>query len=293
MFSFYVMTEKGYRVLNDFIEKFSSSDIKYVVSDRDKTLEDDFYVKIKNLCVKENIQFYNRKDNKKLNSNYSFAVSWRYIIREEPNLIVFHDSLLPKYRGFAPVINSLINGEKKVGVTALYANSDYDKGDIIFQESLKLNYPAKIKNVIKDLIPLYIKLMNKIVYSVKKGKSLPRLKQNDEKSSYSLWREEKDFLINWNDSSEKIIRHIDALGNPYKGAATYIKKELLRVLDAKLYNNLKIENRDSGKVIFLEEGCPIVVCGKGLIKINEMKDSHGNSVLPFNKLKIKFSNKAQ
>ena len=78
---------------------------------------------------------------------------------------------MPKYRGFAPVINSLINGEKKVGVTALYANSDYDKGDIIFQESLKLNYPAKIKNVIKDLIPLYIKLMNKIVYSVKKGKS--------------------------------------------------------------------------------------------------------------------------
>ena len=69
-------------------------------------------------------------------------------------------------------------------------------------------------------------------------------------------------------------------GNPYKGAATYIKKELLRVLDAKLYNNLKIENRDCGKIIFLEEGCPIVVCGKGLIKINEMKDSHGNSVLP-------------
>ena len=47
MFSFLCHDRKGYRVLNDFIEKFSSSDIKYVVSDRDKTLEDDFLRKNK------------------------------------------------------------------------------------------------------------------------------------------------------------------------------------------------------------------------------------------------------
>ena len=52
--------------------------------------------------------------------------------------------------------------------------------------------------------------MNKIVYSVKKGKSLPRLKQTM-KNRHIVFGEKRRILINWNDSSEKIIRHIDAL----------------------------------------------------------------------------------
>jgi methionyl-tRNA formyltransferase len=52
-----------------------------------------------------------------------------------------HDSLLPKYRGFAPLPNALINGEREVGVTALFASEEYDMGDIVCQRRLAVEYP--------------------------------------------------------------------------------------------------------------------------------------------------------
>ena len=48
---------------------------------------------------------------------------------------------MPKYRGFAPLVNSLVNGEKIIGVTALFASEEYDNGDIIMQSSVDITYP--------------------------------------------------------------------------------------------------------------------------------------------------------
>ncbi len=288
MFGFYLMTEKGYKVLKGFLDNFSVSDISYVICDKDKTLHNDYYENIKKLCVRNKIPFYNRKEKFELTAKYNFAVSWRYIISQEKNLIVFHDSLLPKYRGFAPLINCLINGEKKAGVTALYASKEYDKGNIIFQESLKLQYPIKIKEAIEKIIPLYVSLVNKIALHLKQQKPLPRQTQNEKLASYSLWRDEDDFLIDWRQSAAAIERHIDALGPPYKGASTYYNGKLFRIFNVRKIKNIKIENRDPGKIIFLNKGYPVVVCGEDLIEITDIKNESGKTAIPFEKLKFRF-----
>ena len=72
------------------------------------------------------------------------AVSWRWMIKHPKNkLIVFHDSILPKYRGFAPLVNMLINGEKEIGVSAIFGADEYDSE--IISEKTTISYPIKIQ----------------------------------------------------------------------------------------------------------------------------------------------------
>lgn len=114
--AFYIMNSKGLYVLKNFIDKFGSSSVEYVVSSEDKNIQKDFFNEIKELATKEKIKFFNRFENvaqtEKEFSGYKFAIGWRWMIKDERNLIVFHDSLLPKYRGFAPLVNYLVSNEK-------------------------------------------------------------------------------------------------------------------------------------------------------------------------------------
>jgi len=117
--AFYIMNSKGYFALKNFINKFGSDSISYVVSSEDKNIQKDFFDEIKEIVQKEKIKFFNRFENiapiEKGFSGYKFAIGWRWIIKNEKNLIVFHDSLLSKYRGFAPLLNCLVNNEKMGG----------------------------------------------------------------------------------------------------------------------------------------------------------------------------------
>jgi methionyl-tRNA formyltransferase len=117
--AFYIMNSKGYFVLKNFINKFGSDSISYVVSSEDKNIQKDFFDEIKEITQKEKIKFFNRFEDvaavEKGFSGYKFAIGWRWLIKDERNLIVFHDSLLPKYRGFAPLVNCLVNNENRGG----------------------------------------------------------------------------------------------------------------------------------------------------------------------------------
>ncbi len=214
-----------------------------------------------------------KNDNFTSTTFYSFAIGWRWIIdlKRVSNLIILHDSILPKYRGFNPLVSALINGENQIGVSALFASSKYDQGDIICQSVKKIEYPIKIKDAIDLISNSYSDLVLQIIELVVNGKDLPRKPQNNKESTYSLWRDEEDYHIDWSWDSKKIIRFINATGFPYLGAKTFIEEESIRITEAIEVQDVKIENRSPGKVIFFENNYPIVVCGKGLIKIIEMK----------------------
>lgn len=117
--AFYVMNSKGLFVLKRFIEKFGANAISYVVSEQDKALQYDGFEEIKQLVQNNDISFYSRTQfDVEIENRFTglkFAIGWRWLIKNETNLVVFHDSLLPKYRGFAPLVNSLIKKELKGG----------------------------------------------------------------------------------------------------------------------------------------------------------------------------------
>jgi len=244
------------------------------------------------LCKQHNILVYNKNDVFDLHSEYAIAISWRWMIDvSERKLIVLHDSILPKYRGFAPLVMALINGDSEIGVTALFANnSGYDKGDIIIQDRLAITYPIKINKAIELISELYCSITVKLIETINKSNDIVSVKQCEIEATYSLWRDEDDYFIDWAKESEQIKRFIDALGYPYKNAKTKTDNKVIRIKEAEVVADVNISNRDIGKIIFVDDGFPIVVCGKGLIKITSAYyEESGKDFFPISKFRIKFT----
>ena len=288
----YLMTQKGHEVLQAIIDKQFSAIISEVVVGRDKKLDHDFADEIISLCSRHNIDHKERNDPFQISSDYSIAISWRWLIPESSSrLIVLHDSLLPKYRGFAPLVNMLCNREPEIGVTALFASAEYDRGDIIAQSSTKINYPIKISRAIELIAQNYIELVITILTTLQRGDQLVATKQDESLATYSLWRDEEDYTINWHHSSEDILTFINAVSSPYSGAASYLNgRQKCRILDAELEDDVKIENRDVGKVIFVKDGCPVSVCGRGLLRLIRLVDDATQAdLLPLKNFRVRFT----
>ncbi len=283
----FLMNKKGLRSLEAVYDKYGSNIISAVVCSRDVNVKDDYYEDIFEYCKCNNIRFYDRKNFNDYRADYYIAIGWRWIINSAENVIVLHDSLLPKYRGFSPLVNALINGEEEIGVTAIYANEEFDKGDIIYQKSIKVQYPIKIAEAIDKIIEIYQDILIYIIDRLLKDE-LTAYPQIEEEATYSIWRDEEDYHINWSDSAEKIVRFINAVGFPYQGAYSYVDGNKVFILSADIYDDIKMELRHIGKTIFLEDGKPIVVAKRGLVKINSMVDAYGNSLLPLKKYRVRF-----
>lgn len=288
MVSLYLMTQKGYDVLNYIIGRGYSAIVDCVVSSADASIEKDYYIEIKSLCESANIIFYDRKSVIDLRSEYSIAVSWRWIISSDSKLIVLHDSILPKYRGFAPLVNSLKNGEPFIGVTALFASNEYDKGDIICIDKLAVVYPIKIADAINSIVLCYFNCIDYIFERFLTGTKLNSVTQGENEATYSLWLDDLDYKIDWSRDSDYIKRFVDSTGWPYANAYTNIGNDKLKVVDVDVVNDVVIENRTPGKVIFVVDSQPIVVCGSGLIKINQMLYDNGQNAIPLKKFRTRF-----
>lgn len=276
---FFCMTQKGYVVLKNFISTFGRDKINYVISNRDNNVSIDYYDQIHTICTDNNILFYNKNeiDSSSLDEDYKIAISWRWIIPSYKNLIVFHDSLLPKYRGFSPLVNMLVNGEKKIGVTALFASKEYDRGDLLAQRYIDINYPIKILKAINDISILYSNMVVDIYKKLSDNNIIP-VKQDERSASYSIWLDENDYYIDWYWDAEKIKRFIDAVGHPYDGAKSFINDKVYYIFDAIIIEDVFIEDRKRhiGKVIFFKDSKPVVICGKGLLLLNDIRDQENN-----------------
>ncbi len=283
------MTQKGFDVLNSLITSQQTQFIDFICIGKDSNLEDDCSDKIKKLCEIHSIAYFFKESllEKKINSDFYIAISWRWLL-DLPNLIIIHDSVLPKYRGFAPLVNMLINGENEIGATALFASEEYDKGEIIAQEKITIQYPITIAEAINVVGNLYVNLVNQIISQGVSNSFQPKV-QNENEATYSLWLDQDDYFIDWNWTAEKIKRKIDACGFPYDGAKTILENDIIVVEKAEVEQDVQIENRTVGKVIFVKENCPIIVCGKGLLRLTAAKNVNTKeNILPLSKFRLKF-----
>lgn len=288
----YLMSKKGLEVLKALIQANFKSLISEIIVGRDNHIDNDYADDIIELCKLHDIRHFERNENFEINSDYSVAISWRWLIpMSVSRLIVLHDSLLPKYRGFAPLVSMLFNQEKEFGVTAIFAGEEYDKGEIIAQSATPVNYPIKIAEAIDLISENYVELVTGIFATLAKGELLTSVPQDETQATYSLWRDEDDYLIDWTMDSKEILNLVNAVGAPYKGAVAYMNgKYKVRILEAEIFPDVKIENRNSGKVIFINEGSPIVVCGSGLLKIVTMTDDKTKAdCLPLKHFRTRFT----
>ena len=285
----FVMNQKGLAVVEGVSRKQMNASIACVVAARDANVRRDFYDEIQTACLQEGIPFLDRTDAKGLSADYAIAVGWRWMIRGCQKLIVFHDSLLPRYRGFAPLPTALINGDEEVGVTALFGADEYDRGDIIAQRKLPIQYPVKIQAVVDGVAALYAELAVELIEAILAGSRLPACPQDEAAATYSPWRDEEDYHIDWSHDAAAIKRFIDAVGYPYLGAFSNLDGAPARILDAVVETDVKIEQRVPGKVMFVRDGLPIVACGTGMLRLLDVRDETGTeSLLPLRKFRTRF-----
>lgn len=286
----FLCNKKGLSVLEALVQGGYAAVVRRVVLAADKNVAKDYYEELTACCHLAGIEAVNRKDNPQpLEGTVKIAIGWRWLIAAD-DLIVLHDSLLPRYRGFAPLVSMLVNGEPQLGVTALYASEGYDEGDIIGQRATDVRYPIKIGTAIDQVAELYASLVLDIASQVAAGKMPVATPQDHRAATYSLWRDESDYLINWQWPAEQIRRFVDAVGFPYLGAATFAEGNKYIITDAEALPDVTVENRTPGKVIFLREGLyPVVVCGKGLLQLNAVQHPDGTNALPLKKFRTKFN----
>lgn len=166
------------------------------------------------------------------------------------------------------------------GVTALFASSEYYKGDIIAQESFEIKYPIKISEAIEKTEPIYFKLVDDIYSKIKNYNELKATKQDESKATYSLWLDSEDYFIDWSWSAEKIKRFVNSVGYPYDNAKAYLNDEIVKFVDVEIVKDAIVEKRELhvGKVIFIKDAIPIIVCNEGLIGLRDIRDKDGNKM---------------
>ncbi len=268
LITLYLLNKKGYEVLKGLTTsaKYLKS-IDLVVGAKDKGNKEDFYDEISDLCENYNINFIDRNKKFASKSKYSLAIGWRWLINDEKNLIVLHDSYLPKYRGFSPIVNMLINGENYLGATAIWATDKMDEGDILFQKKVKITYPLKIEKAIEIVAALYVEIVLRIINLILENNKLSGIPQIAKDATYSIWRNEYDYFIDWTKDASEIIRFIDAVGYPYGGAKTKTEEgEVIRILECVEVDNIISEIYAPGKLIMFDED-PVILCGKNAIKL--------------------------
>ena len=285
----FLMGKKGLGCLETILNS-TAVELKFVVYDIDQNVKKDYSDEIVKICKENDLNYFRRNlfDEVLLDTvSYVIAISWRWLIKKNiEKLIVFHDSILPQYRGFNPLVTALINGDKEVGVTAIFANKEFDKGDILSVKKVDILYPININEAIDLITICYQDLLKDIILKIATN-TLKAIPQDESQATFSLWRDDKDYFINWELDANTIERTVNALGFPYSGARTRLDNKIIILEGVKVATDVQIENRSPGKTLFLKNNMPSIVCGKGLIIIEKAHYLDNYEVVYFNKFRIR------
>lgn len=281
---------KGATFLGDLIERGLRPKSVFAYPQRDD-LSSSFET-IRSICSEQMIEFTEARRPSEANLHHAtliFFVGWQYLLPFTDNrVVVFHDSLLPKYRGFAPTVTALIAGETRIGVSAFQPNARVDGGPILAQAHFNVVEPARIGDVLSRQAGLMAALAETIITAAAKGNALEAKPQAENEATYSIWRGEDDYWIDWSLSAREIARHIHAVGYPYSGAVTHLDGTDVIVEEGEAVDDLEFVRRQPGKVWSLDEAGPVVICGSGLIRLTRMRRRDDNALFRCPKLRSHF-----
>lgn len=176
-----------------------------------------------------------------------------------------HASLLPKYRGAAPIQRAIMNGEKKSGVTLMQMDAGLDSGDIILQEAVEIGDDETAGELTEKLTVLGIKLMLKGLDLLERGEKIPRIPQESTSVSYAPPLEKEDFEIKWEDSAINIHNKIRGL-SPKPGA----RSAQLKILRSKIQTT-EVVSAPAGTILGISKEGISTVTGRGIVLITEVQ----------------------
>lgn len=185
--------------------------------------------------------------------------------------INIHASLLPKYRGAAPIHRAVRNGEKETGITFIKMNERMDAGDIILQKKIKIDQKDTTPVLQEKLSNLAAASVLDVLTKIEQGKVRYK-KQDEKKATLAPLLKKSDGLIDWHLPYEDILNHFRAFAG-WPGSFTKYKGKTLKVLSMEKGQG-KVTGRP-GEVLSVAPDVLEVACGQGSVLIREvLPESH-------------------
>ena len=216
--------------------------------------------------LKDNIEEYNFL--KLLNPDLVIVVAYgqlipkNYLSLSKHGFINIHASLLPKWRGAAPIQRSVMNLDKETGVSIMKIVEKLDAGPVMRQEKVNITSEMNAEDLSNNLADLSSKLILECIDVIEEGKA-KFIDQDEQKATYAKKIDKEEGKINWDNSAENILAQINSL-LPNPGAWFSFMGERYKILNASISD----AEGKKGKVI---DDSLTIACKSKSIKINEIQ----------------------
>lgn len=212
---------------------------------------------------------------RKLAPDLLLAVGWYYVVAPAMRAVAplgaagVHASLLPRYRGGAPIAWALINGEDRTGVSLFHLADGVDDGDVIGQVEIPITPDdtcatlyAQVTTATRDLLTRHLPL-------IERGRA-PRIEQDERQATVFPQRRPADGLIAWSLGTRRLLDWVRAQTRPYPGAFTVLDGDRLTVWAAT--TGPRRARARAGEIVGVEPGAWIdVATGDGVLRLTDVE----------------------
>ncbi len=242
----------------------------------------------KNLKVLQPIKIRNNEEFineiKSLNPDVICVVAYGKILPKEllalPKLgaVNVHGSLLPKYRGAAPIQWSVINGEKTTGVTTIYMDEGMDTGDIILKEEVTIGDSETTGELWDRLAVIGGKLLIKTLDKIADGTAPRKPQENDFTLAPILTKQDSE--INWKEKNAKQIKNLVRGLNPIMGAFCILNGKKLKFWKVEaIEDNEESVNKTPGEILIQDSKKGLFIKAKeGIVSVIEIQGENGKKM---------------
>jgi len=175
-----------------------------------------------------------------------------------------HGSLLPLYRGAAPIQWAVINGEKQTGITTMLTERGLDCGDILLQETVEIEKNETAGELFDRLADLGGDVLVRTLHGMMEGAIIPK-PQDHEKATHFPMLDKSDGKIDWGKSAKQVHNLIRGV-NPWPGAYALYGDTIVKIWRSELSD----KSGKSGEII-KADGELIIACAEGAVKITELQ----------------------
>lgn len=225
--------------------------------------------------VKKNIEFI--EEIKSLNPDIICVVAYGKILPKELleipkyGCINVHGSLLPKYRGAAPIQWAVLNGDEETGVTTMYMDEGMDTGDMILKEKVTIGENETTGELWNRLSKIGGELLVKTLKEIEEG-TAPREKQGND-FTIAPMLDKKMAKIDWKNKSAIEIKNLVRGLNPIMGAYSFLNGKKIKFWNVAIATiNKNVENLKNGTVIASDDKEGLLIKTKdGIIKVLEIQ----------------------
>ena len=180
-----------------------------------------------------------------------------------------HASLLPKYRGAAPIQWAVIDGEEKSGVTTMQMDEGLDTGDMLLTEEVVLDPQETGGSLFDKLSEVGAGLLLKTLDELEAGNVHPQKQPSESTTAYAAMLTKKMGEIDWTQSAVQIERLVRGL-NPWPSAYTHLGQKTLKIWRAAVHPSM-VQTKEPGTVILMDKKHFGVQTGDGMLEILELQ----------------------